>query len=294
MIHPPSVSGKQGALLPKVSTLMPTLTKAEHKVAAELLQNPQAVLYYSITEFAEHAGVHDTTVVRFCRKLGLKGYQEFKMLLAQEMAYQDMRNVSVVSGAVSPEDSVGDVKQKVLEMNRSALQETLALLDDASLEKAAAALQGARRVLFYGVGASGNTANDAKDKFMRIGFAAESYADSHLQAMSASLLTPEDVAIAISYSGSTMDTADTLAIAKSSGATTICITHYAKSPITHHADIVLLSGHNESPLQGGALSTKIAQLFVLDVLYAVIVKNDRQAVEANKARTAAAVASKLY
>lgn len=285
---------KQGTLLPKVSTLLPTLTRAERKVAETLLTDPQDLLYCSITEFAERAGVHDTSVVRFCRKLGLRGYQEFKMLLAQETAYNDMHNVPIVSRELHAEDSVDAVKQMLLDMSRSALQETVALLDDYSIELAVAAMQAARRIVFYGVGSSGSTATDAKDKFMRIGLIVESYADSHLQAMSASLLTAKDVAIAISYSGSTMDTADTLAIAKAAGATTICITHHAKSPITHHADIILLSGHNEGPLQGGAVSTKIAQLFVLDMLYAVYVKNNAESVQTNKSLTTAAVTGKLY
>lgn len=285
---------KQGSLLPTVFTLLPSLTKAERKVAETLLKKPQDVLYCSITEFSEMSKVHDTTVVRFCRKLGLRGYQEFKMILAQETAVNDIHNTDILENEVRAEDSISLVKQKLLQINHAALQDTAVILDDSSVERAVDAIQKARRVVFFGVGSSGNIAQDAMDRFMRIGVMTQSYIDSHLQAMCASLMSPEDVAVAISHSGSTIDTADTLAIARNTGATTICITHYAKSPITHHANIILLSGHQESPLQGGAVSTKIAQLFVIDVLYTTYTKNNYQAIQDKKARSTNAVTGRLY
>jgi len=112
--------------------------------------------------------------------------------------------------------------------------------------------------------------------------------------MKATLLTPKDVAIGISFSGSTKDTVEVLALAKKTGAKTICITHYARSPITKYADIVLLNGSKEDPLQGGAITSKISQLLVLDILYNNIFLKIKDSAIKNKEKTSKAVMGKLF
>lgn len=162
------------------------------------------------------------------------------------------------------------------------------------LEKAVDAIINARKIQFYGVGASGYTALDAKYKFMRLGLNVDANLDAHIQAISAVSLTDKDVAVGISFSGSTKDTVETCRLAKEAGAKVIAITNYARSPITSVADIVLLTSAKETPLRSGALTSKIAQLHILDLLYtAVAVKlKDRAVQELNK--TAKAVLKKLY
>ena len=151
-----------------------------------------------------------------------------------------------------------------------------------------------RRIHFYGVGSSGITALDAKHKFMRIGLEVDSFTDGHMMAMDAALVGTGDTVVGISYSGSAKDTTDALKIAKESGARTICITHYAKSPITQYADIILLIGSRESPLQGGALETKIAQLFVIDILYTEVFRGNKQRAIESRKKTGDAIAEKLF
>jgi transcriptional regulator, RpiR family len=162
------------------------------------------------------------------------------------------------------------------------------------LQKAIEAIINARHIEIYGVGASGYTALDVMYKFKRIGLQVNAYIDPHIQSMSASLLQKNDVALAISFSGSTRDTVDTVETAKKSGATVICITNHGKSPIAKLADVVLLSSVRETPLQSGALSSKIAHLHIADLLYTgVTMKIKEKAVE-NINKTAAAVLNKLY
>lgn len=268
------------------------LTKSEKRVADYILQNPEQVLYTSITDLAELCGVGDSTVFRFCKSLNLNGYQDFKMLLAQDIANQKGTSHAIV-GNIKPEDDVQVICEKALSRNITALNETLQVLDVNNISKAVELISRAKRIHFFGVGSSGVIALDAKHKFMRILPNVDYVSDSHMQCMAASLLDDRDLAIIISYSGSTKDMLEVHKLAKVNDCKTICITRFAKSPLTQSADVVLLTGSNEGPLEGGASSTSIVQLYVLEVLFLqYFMKHYNRSIE-NKAKTTESISSKL-
>jgi SIS domain./Helix-turn-helix domain, rpiR family. len=267
-------------------------TKAEKAVADFIFENPEKVLYTSITDLAEMCGVGDTTVFRFCKALKLNGYQEFKMLLAQDISNKTgVRNTVV--GNVDLEDDVKTICKKALATNIAALNETFDLLDFDAVVKAVDMIAAAKRIHFFGMGSSGVIALEAKQKFMRILPNVEFVSDCHMQYMAASLLDSRDLAIMISYSGSTKDMIEIHKIVKKNGCKSICITRFAKSALTNLADLVLLCGSNEGPLDGGASSTSIAQLYIVDILYLqYFVKHYNQCKE-NKSRTTESISTKL-
>ena len=274
----------RGGALAWIRSVYASLAPAEQKVAGFCLREPERVVYMSVTELADACGVGESTVIRFAHAVGFSGYQELKLTLATDAAL-----APGAEGRVSPRDPMDVFVDKMTRFNVRVLEDTAHLLDLRQLEAAIDALTQARRIEFYGVGASGYTALDAKYKFLRIGKACDALSDSHLQAMSAANLREGDVAVGISHSGSTQDTVKSVTIAKEHGATVICITGAARSPITRVADITLLTSSVESPLEGGALRTKIAQIHVLDLLYTgVSMRLDTQAQEAIE-RTARAV-----
>lgn len=267
-------------------------TKSEKIVADFVFDNPQKVLYTSITDLAEMCGVGDTTVFRFCKALKLNGYQEFKMLLAQDIANKKGTS-NVLAGTIDPDDDIRSVCQKTLSTNIAALNETFQLLDFEAVMKAVDYISAARRIHFFGIGSSGVIALEAKQKFMRILPNVEFVADCHMQCMAASLLDSRDLAIIFSYSGSTKDMIEVHKLAKQNGCKSICITKFAKTALTVQADLVLLCGSNEGPLDGGASSTSIVQLYLLEVLYMYyFVKHYNQSRD-NKARTTEAISAKL-
>lgn len=268
-------------------------TKAEKKVGEFVLNNPKEVLYMSITDLADKCDVGDTSVFRFCKTLELKGYQDFKMILAQSLT-SDTEEAQPLSDKITINDSTLEVAKKVLITNLSALNETFDLIQTDVIDEAVRLMLGAERIVFFGVGSSMITAMEATNKFMRITPKVECINDPHLQAMRAALLTPNDIAVAISYSGSTKDTIEVVDIAKNSGAKIICITRFIKSPLTTHSDITLLCGANEGPLQGGSLSAKLSQLYLLDVLYMEYFKHTFDKSKTNKELTSEAVSDKLY
>jgi len=268
----------------------PSLTPAEQRVADFILNNPGKVIYMSVTELAEKCDVGDGTVVRFAHDIGLSGYQELKLILSRDLS----NSFEYVLEDVSPEDSLEDIVRKITNRNLRAIADTTQLISIDSLNRAIEAIYKARRVEFYGVGASGFTALEAKYKFLRIGILCDALTDPHLQAMSASTLNSRDVAIGVSHSGATKDTVDSIKVAKNAGATTICITNFARSPITEFTDIVLLTASPEAPLASGAIRSIVSQLHVLDLLFTgVAMRLGKQALRYTE-MTAQAVLNKLY
>lgn len=267
------------------------MTNTEKKVADYVLENTRSVVYMSITDLADACDVGESSIFRFCKSLSYKGYQEFKIALAHSITVEN--EIPQLTDQILMDDTIEAVASKVLTTNVSALNETYNLIDIQKISEAIEYLINAERVLFFGVGSSLVTAMEAKIKFMRITNKTECLMDSHLQMMSAALMSNRDVAVVISYSGSTKDSIEVARKAKERGAKVISITRFEKSPLTSYSDLTLLCGANEGPLQGGSLSAKISQLYLLDILYVEYFKKTSEQSIINKETTASAVSEKL-
>ena len=252
----------QAGCLIRIKSAMENFKPSEKAVAEFALENSAEVMHMSISEASQRIGVGESTIIRFCRSLGYKGYQDFKLRLAQDL----VEPVHHIHENVSFSDTPKELATKVFQTNRQAVEDTMRSLDPEMVDVAAKLLTGARRIDIYGVGYSSFTAHDAKLKLARLDLMVDAFGDAHRQAMAAALLRKGDVAIGISHSGSTNDVVDALSRARKAGATTIAITNYSPSPITKFADIVLLTAAPESAFGGEVLSSRIAQLCVLDVL----------------------------
>ena len=122
------------------------------------------------------------------------------------------------------------------------------LLDEDKIEYCREMMEKAKRIYFFGIGDSLLTAMEARNKFLRIMDKVSCVDDPHMQAMTASMATPDDLYFIISFSGATKDTVYVADILKEVGAKMVAITRFAKSPLTTYADGVLLCGCNEGPL----------------------------------------------
>lgn len=243
------------------------MSGAELRVAQFILDNREQTLNLTVTELAEKAGVSDATVVRFCRTMGYKGYQDFKINLASDMAQP---NVPVVPGEFSQTDSVSDLICKVIRSEMGALEETIATLDAKQMEDIASLILHARRVVFFGTGGSLMVAMDAMHKFLKIGIKATVQMDSDIQKMESSLMEKGDVAIAISHSGSSSHVLECVRNAQEGGAKVIGITTIGKSPLQKVCDYLLMSPTKEFVFRSESVSARIAQLSILDCLVAIM------------------------
>lgn len=262
-------------LLLRMKAMRDSLGQAERKVVDYILENPEKVIYLSVAGLAESSGVSDATVVRACRKLGLSGYQDFKVTLAQDI----VTPMQSIHEEISEDDSASTIVDKVFQGTMQALTLTHDSLQVDSLLKAVDCITSARRVVILGMGSSHSVAVDLQHKLLRLGIDAVAFTDSHMQTITASLLTKEDVVFAISHSGSSKDVVDNTKLAKSNGATTISLTSIGSSPLSKITDIQLYTASKETQYRIVALSSRIAQEVIIDALYTLIAIRDEKYVE---------------
>jgi len=267
-----------------------TLRTAEQRVADFILKHAEELIYLTVTELAERTQTSESTVVRLCQKIGYKGYQEFKIMLARDL----VGPAETVYEEIEPSDSLEALTTKVFQANAQALKDTIEVLGADELGKAVVALAKARRLEVYGIGGSAPLAFDAYHKFMKLGIPSMWLNDSDLMAMSSSLLGPPDVALGISHTGASRDVCDAMENAQNAGATTICITHRATSPITKVSNIKLFTAAKETAFGSDATSSRIAQLTIIDVLYAGIANQDYDHALSLVQKTREASAGKRY
>lgn len=259
-------------LLVRLRGILPSLTPAEERVADTVLADARRASDLTITELAHAAETSETTVLRFCKRLGLKGYPQLRLALAAESAMP--REQRMAGSDISASDTIDDIIAKVATVDSSAVEETAQQLDRDSLKAAVDAVAAATRVDIYGIGASAIVGTDLQSKLHRIGVVSFAWNDPHVALTSATLLTKQDVAICISHSGSTSETIESLNVAREHGATTVAVTNFPLSPLAQAADIVLTTAARETSLRSGATASRIAALTVVDCLYIAVAQRD--------------------
>lgn len=220
----------------------------------------------TITELASACDVSETTVVRFCSHIEVDGFRGLRVALAVETARYDEPGAQV-GGDIAPDDPIETVIATVGASEARAIEDTASALDPVAVEAAVEALVAARRIEVFGLGASGLVAEDLQQKLHRIDRQAFASRDPHGALTAAALLEPGDVAVGISHTGTTIDTIEPLEEARRGGATTVAITNAPRSPITRVADHVLTTASVETTFRAGAMSSRTAQLMVVDCLF---------------------------
>ncbi|QIL90770.1 transcriptional regulator HexR [Microbulbifer harenosus] len=252
---------KPAEVTQKISEQLSSMRKSERKVAEYILANPGEIIHMRIVDLATEAQVSEPTVVRFCRAVGCSGFQEFKLNLAQQLA----SSPSFGQIAVTETDTIAEYKRKVFDSTVDTLLNVRDKIDARALEAAVTAIAAAKRVEFFGFGASGAVAADAQHKFFRLQLAAAAHSDHHMQSMSAMSMEPGDVVVAISQSGRTSSLLRSMEMAKAQGATVIGLGP-SGSPVTRKSSIPLEVDVEEDIELYTPLSSRIAHLVVIDVL----------------------------
>jgi DNA-binding MurR/RpiR family transcriptional regulator len=252
------------------------LNPSEKKVADYILQHPAQLIDLSVAQLAERSGASQAAIIRLCKTMGLKGYQDLKIKVAGDLHQDEIEGYQ----EIRPHDSISTLIQNVSNNNIQSIRDTLKILDPAEVEKAVIALDEAERIFFYGIGASNLIAMDAQHKFLRMGRTCFTFADPHVQITSAVTLKPSDAVVGISYSGETKEVIRAVQIAKERGCTTISITKFGSTTLSGISDIPLCTSSTENEIRSGAMASRITQLNVIDILYlGVASRNYEQSVQ---------------
>lgn len=241
------------------------LTPALARIGRHILARPNEVMHQTITELAEAAEVSEASIMRFCREMGFDGFPRMRMAVATDPSLRP-DPPAANANADTPRAVVDGMTRHAID----ALTQTAQLLDADALDAAARAIGTARRVEIYAVGNSAVVATHMAIKLLRLGLHVAAPADPHVGVMGASVTGPGDVAIGVSSSGSTLDVLRAVEAAKANGAVTIGLTNQSRSPLARIADTMLVASAPESPLTGGALTSKIGQMLIADALLALI------------------------
>ena len=282
-----------GNILESITAQYHSLTRSGKKLADYIFAHTGEAQYFSISTLAENSGVSEASIARFCHALGLAGYHDFKLALAKTDHVTDMGELSDSPQGIASEDSLNTIFQKIHKASVLSLNETLELLDEDAINKAVDLLVQADRVFCFGNGGSMVMAMEAWARFSTATSRFVHVSDSHMQIMNTALATSRDVLLVFSYSGSTKDMEDTLQIAREHGVSIILVTHYPNSRAAQFADVVLLCGYNEGPLQSGSIPAKVGQLLLIDCLFYGFCRRNPEASAAARSATAEAVARKM-
>lgn len=249
-----------------------TLSNAEKKAASYFLDNVENVFTMPIAQLAAESGVSKVAWVRFCKTLGFSGLKDFKKSLFNEFYQEKDKDYPIIFSDIL-ETERNSIDQKILSVRNNsicAVQDTAKLLDPASVELVARKILTARSIRIFGMGASALVAEDLCSKLLRLDLDVRFFADFHAQLTYASNMTVEDVAIVISTSGRTKEMIEILDISDQCGTPVVALTSYGKSPLVLGSDIQLYCSSPEVTPRSAAMSSRIAQMFVVDVLFSAV------------------------
>lgn len=248
-------------LLQQIHQARHSLRKSERKVCEFVLANLSSIIHMRIVDLASSAQVSEPTVVRFCRAIDCLGFQDFKLRLAQHLATKQEFDSFVIADT----DSVADLGVKVFDATLATLTQVRDAINPQAIEAAIEAITQAKRVEFYGFGASAAVASDAQHKFFRLQISTSAYSDPHIQTMSAMSLSTNDVVVAISQSGQTRALIEAIKLANNAGAKTIALAP-TDSPVAQASQIPIYIDAEEEVEIYTPLSSRIAHLVVIDLI----------------------------
>lgn len=245
----------------------------EQEIAVHILENPQLVVDMSIHELAKHTFSSASSIVRLCNHTGYSGYKEFRKAVTYELAMRE-QSKRVEQKEIAHSDSLQDIIDKITYANIVSLEETRELMDTNALRSCVDMIKKAKVIYLFGIGASLVAAQDAYLKFLRLNKLCIINTDWHSQILQARNASPRDLGIVISYSGATTEMVECMKAMKENGTPIIAITRCVNSPVSELADQKLYTTANESVFRSGAMSSRISQLCIIDILYTALANDD--------------------
>lgn len=248
----------------------------ERTIAHYIAQQPERILRMNVRSLAETTYTSPSAVIRLCKRLGFSGYRELHQTLTLELAQMRPAHTQPAE-TPTPQDTIAAVMEKVTYRNILSLEDTRRLQDTESMAACVRLLLDCNSVILFGIGSSLCVARDAQLKFLRMNKPCFLHDDWHSQLLQARNAGPNDLGIAFSYSGNTLEVADCMRALKENGTPCIAITRYATSPVSELATYNLYTAATENLFRSGAMSSRISQLNVVDILFTLFANSDYEA-----------------
>ena len=264
-----------------------SFTDSEKLIADYLLDTKKSIITMSAKKLASITKTSAPTVVRFAKKMGFNSLNEMKLKLSISLDKIDQAaEFQYLGSDLGIKNIIYAIKNSI----DSIMQQTVNLLAEEELDKAIELLINAKNIYIYSVGVSALVGQDFYYKLSRINKRCISHIDTHLQITTSVLMQPGDVAMAISYSGETNEVIKCVENAKERNIPVIAITKASiNNKIADLSDVVLHVPAVEKYLREGAISSRISQLAIIDMLFIGMARNDIKEVEEKLIETRKAV-----
>ncbi|MBN9267699.1 MAG: MurR/RpiR family transcriptional regulator [Hyphomicrobium sp.] len=279
-----------GRLLARLRHLQADLPPTARRIASYIDTHAEEIIRMSITELADQVEASEGSIVSLCRRLGASGFQELKILIAREL----VEPMQFIQEDLHEGDSISEVSGRIFAAHANSLADTRKLLSTEALGQAVELIRAAARIDVYGIGSSGPIAVDLAYRLMQLGLRAAATIDSHMQAVNAAMSGPDVTVVTVSHSGSTVETVLATRLAKEAGAKVIGITRLGRSPLQRYCDVVLHTVANETRYRPEAMSSRVAQLAIVDTLVSCCALADPERSVAKLQLSARVIAEKRY
>ncbi|MGB0669482.1 MAG: transcriptional regulator HexR [Porticoccaceae bacterium] len=244
-----------------ITDALPGLNKSETKVANVILSDPDAATQSSIAALAKKASVSEPSVNRFCKRFNASGFPDFKLKLAKSL----VSGIRFVNRNVDPNDDVASYTPKIIDSTINTLASVRDKISYARVNQVVDKLIQAKRIYFFGLGASGSVARDAEHKFFRFNLPVSSHEDVLMQRMLASTGGAGDVFFIVSHTGRTKEIVEVAEIARNNGSTVIGLTA-PDSPLAAMCTLAMDVDVPENTDEYMPMASRIVHLVILDVL----------------------------
>ncbi|MBY0757260.1 MurR/RpiR family transcriptional regulator [Clostridium sardiniense] len=262
-------------------------SKSDKILIEYINNNASECIYKSITEIAEEVSLGEATITRFSKKLGFSGFPEFKVTLAKKLSRESGKNV--INAVVKLDEPVKETANKLFESHVKVIEETLKNLDFSEVIKAREMFLNAKKIYFFGIGNSGIVSMEANYKFMRIGMNTVSISDSHTMRMISAIVGRGDLIFAISHSGETKEIIEAVKLAKENKANIISLTESRGNTLKDISDINISYVSMETIFETGSILSKLVQVFLIELIYAEVIKESYEESIDKKMRTTTAL-----
>lgn len=252
------------------------LSESEESIATFLLQQGAQVNKYSTRSLAEETYTSPATVIRLCKKLGFKGFDDFKEQFLKEIQYLDQQSGIVdVNFPFSKEDTMMKVANKISHLYEETISDTMSLLNRDSLQKATSLFKSGENIYVFSSGTALNQAESFREKMLKIGKMVSISNNLNYQLYEVGCLSNKDVAILISYSGETEKILQVAKECKNTSVPIIAITSFGDNTLSEYADCKLIISTKESMFRNlGDYSTHLSMNLILDILYSTYFLQD--------------------
>ncbi|EOC3062634.1 MurR/RpiR family transcriptional regulator [Cronobacter dublinensis] len=252
----------------------PTLAQSDRKLADFLLQFPDYARHLSSQQLAAEAGVSQSSVVKFSQKLGYKGFPALKLAISEALASQSNIHSIAVHNEILGDDPLRLVGEKLIKENLAAMHASLDINPEEKLLASVGLLRNARRIVLTGIGASGLVAKNLSWKLMKIGLNAVAEQDMHALLATVQAMEPEDLLVALSYSGERREINLAADEALRVGARILAITGFTPNALQQRATQCLYTIAEEQATRSAAISSTSAQMMLADLLFMALVQQD--------------------